>query len=112
MKRPRPKLAAVAALPDPLAFLDGEVVPIGPAPLPTRRERLAAASEAFAFLRRKLRDEMTPESVRVRIATTLVEQVLHRDGSWYTMPGEEPHRLGFRPEDDPNGKDPNGEDEP
>lgn len=94
--RASPKLAALtggaldALLPRPKDE-DGTAAP--PA-LPTRRERLAAAAEAFALLRSKLKDAGTPDELRVKIATTLVGFATLPSSGWARMPGEEPAKGG------------------
>lgn len=92
-----------------------EVVPDAPAEeapatayaLPTRRERLASAAEALAFLRGLVRDGKAEPALRVRVAMFMLEQVkVTRGTSWPAMPHEERPTYGtLLASDDPSEHD-------
>lgn len=93
-------------VPDP----PSEEAPASAYALPTRRERLASAAEALAFLRGLVSDEKAEPALRVRVAMFMLEQA-KRQAGWAPMPNERhpgpyaPAAPAFLKSDDPNEAD-------
>lgn len=93
-----------------VADAPAEDVPATAYALPTRRERLASAAEALAFLRGLVRDDRAEPALRVRVAMFMLEQA-KREAGWVLMPNERhtgpyaPSAPAFLKSDDPNEPD-------